>query len=222
VCYYSDFARGSQVEFYRPVILELLRRTDEQERERIFLQNLSQLTATTLTINALPSSVIPGSFRLIQDLRPEVSGDIVRLAAHVVARPLWHSKSAMHEWLVAFKSVSAELELTEPRMEWTRATRTARPSSLARVLIALYALGGSAVASSVAEEVSRRFGQIARVNNTRREAIRHPEYLSIDEENNKVLRLSNRGKLFIDAYMKASGDIGNGGLPPPAGKNPID
>ena len=55
---------------------------------------------------------------------------------------------------------------------------------MARAVVSLHYLGKESTANELAEEISRRFDTIARVNNTRREVIRNGrllEFVGSDE-----------------------------------------
>ena len=202
------FADAGHIDLYTLVSLDLLRRTDSSGRERTFLQGVQPFKDGCHTILCVPSSVVRGTYRLTQPI--VATRQLSRLHIGNVEIPvdLVPKKASTYAWLQAYRKICEDIELTDSRMEWTRPARAPKPPSLTRVLVALHELGGCAYATDLAEEVSRRFGQIARVNNTRREVHRHSELMHFQDDDRKIVSISDRGRLFVKTYMLAAGDVG--------------
>jgi len=204
-----EFLAGKQMPLHRLVIADLLRRTDRQGRERFFIRGLRVVQENhDDSINAVPSCIVRGAYLAAGhiDVRLSASGQ-VEIGSDTVDG-FANSQPSAYSWLIRYRDMVRNFELSYPSPAWYPAVRPPRPSTLERTLISLAGLGGKADANELAEEVSRRFETISRVNNTRREAIRHPDLLEYADEARKVVALSSLGQRYAEVYRKAGGDCG--------------
>ena len=202
------FADAGHIDLYTLVFLNLLRRTDSFGRERTFLESVNSFDDGSRTVICVPSSVVRGTYRHTELIVATRQHSRLRIGEVEVPVDLVSKREPTYNWLNEYRKICENIELTDTRMEWTRTVRAPKPSSLDRVLVALHKLGGRAYATDLAEEVSRRFGRIARVNNTRREVIRHADLMSFQGDDQKIVSISDRGQLYVKAYVSAAGDIG--------------
>lgn len=199
----------SEIRVYRLVVLDLLRAADSNGRERFYLQGLSFVTEDRGNVNAVPSSVVRGAFRRMKSLSVRLKGNTVQLGRETL--PLTSGQQGAFRWLDKYRAWAESVELNDPkRGEWIRTSRALSPSALDRALVALSGLGGEALASDLAEEIGRRFDTVVRVNNTRREVLGRDDLLQFFGANDKRVRLTERGKLYVAAYIEAGGERGRG------------
>ena len=204
---------NERISFFRLAVMNLLRQSDSSGRERFYLQSIALVANKPATILAIPSSVVPGAFRFTQLTKVQKSGHKVYLGKQQVAKPFRENKVAALAWLVEYQSACERIELSDKKMKWTRMLRPPRPTSLARALVSLHALDSCATADALAAEISRRYGTIARINNTRREVIHNKRFLDFDPDDDKVIHLTEDGKRYVKAYCAAGGDVGDNTAP---------
>jgi hypothetical protein len=198
-----------RVDLFRLAVITLRRDSDGRGRESFWLRSLSLLDKNTdLSIKALPSSVVRGAFCRIRSVTVSRAHLYVHLGEKRIAERFAETKSDSYRWLREYYRTCEEIELTQTAREWSASAKPPRASATARVVIAVESLGGVAPAARVAEEVSRRYQSIQRVNNTRREVIQNPRYLKFSGEYDKDIELKDLGKLYAKAYRQAGGDIG--------------
>lgn len=197
------------VDLFRLAVVTLRRDSDSHGREHFWLRSLSLLDQNTdLSVKTIPSSVVRGAFCKIRSVTVSRARAYVQLGDTRVQEPFKERKADSYRWLREYFRTCEEIELTQSAKEWSSSARPPRPSATARVVIAVESLGGVAPAARVAEEISRRFNTIQRVNNTRREVIHNPRYLRFSGEHDKDIALEELGKLYARAYRQAGGDVG--------------
>lgn len=114
-------------------------------------------------------------------------------------------------WLRGFARGCRDREVAAARHDgarWIQPPRPPKPSALARVLVALQALGGEAPVPDVVDAVNRFFETNVRTNNTRREVLLHQELFEFVDEERKVIRLTDGGQEYLQAYLRAGGQTG--------------
>jgi hypothetical protein len=202
------FLQAGTLQLYSLAVLSLIRRTDGQRYQRFFLRGLRLLQdGDRWDIDAVPSSLVRGAFRFVNGLQVANERSGVRFGAKQLP-PFRRERNAVYDWLREYRVESERVEVLDSRQEWLRAIRPPRPASAARAVVSLHYLGGESTANELAEEISRRFDTIARVNNTRREVIRNGRLLEFVGFDQKLVRLTEYGKAYFDAYLKAGGDTG--------------
>jgi hypothetical protein len=159
-------------------------------------------------ITALPSGVLEGAFIINLDFEIEYRED------STLATPLGPfygvtegTLAIAQRWLTEYRAACSEFEITSAvhQLSWLSPSKREEPSSLTRVLVVLLRLGGAAYATDVVAGINERFRTVVRVNNTRREVSSHPELLTYQDEDKKVIGLTDRGRAFVEAYVAAGG-----------------
>jgi hypothetical protein len=197
----------SSAPIHRLAVINLLRRSDLQGHQKFYLEGLWLVRpGQERHVLTIPSSLVRGAFRLIEPRQVAIQSDSFVFGRESLPqfRPI---KSRIYEWLRAYQEVAERIEVSDAREAWYPAPRP-RASSLARVVVSLEALGGKTFANEIAEEISRRFDTIVRINNTRREVRAHPRILEFLDEREKVVKLTAYGRQWAEAYRKAGGDAG--------------
>jgi hypothetical protein len=80
-----------------------------------------------------------------------------------------------------------------------------KTTAVGRALVALNELGGEAFVPDVVATINRLFNTTVRVNNTRREVIRHPDLLEFHPDDDSVMRWTAVGRSFYSVYVAAGG-----------------
>jgi hypothetical protein len=209
----ADVIKGDGSFLRQPCVFWLIRESKSNGTERFHLKQMEALNlGDKATVTALPSNVVDGAFvtdRSFEiELRPNATL-VTPLGAFtdVTARTL----DSARRWLSKYREACKEFELAASTRElnWLPPTKTPEPSSLVRVLLVLRSLsGGVALATDVVAGINERFKLVVRVNNTRREVGAHPDLLEFVGADNKVIRLTDRGRAFIDVYVAAGGATG--------------
>ena len=159
-------------------------------------------------ITALPSGVLAGAFIVGLNLKIAYKKD----ASLVTPMGTFESVTdgtldTARRWLAEYREACNEFELQQDptQLQWLPPSKKEKASSLHRVMIVLHELHGAALATDVVAGINDRFDTVVRVNNTRREALHHPELLHFADEAEKVLLLTDRGRAYIAAYIAAGG-----------------
>ncbi|MDB4942642.1 MAG: hypothetical protein JWP97_2176 [Labilithrix sp.] len=205
------FLETSRDFLFRPTLYTLVRSVDERGREVFHLRDVRAVRSKFEgTITALPSAIVPGAF--IFGLRFRLSSADGRTLQIGVLGPVDASSASVKEarsWLGDYRGQCLEYELSPShkpirRMKPPKHVATA----IGRVVVSLQDLGGSAPVTRLVTEINARYDTTLRVNNTRREALFHPDLLEFDDHDPRVVRLTDRGILYATAYRAAGGGVG--------------
>lgn len=212
-----EFLRNESDFLFKPALITLCREKDNiSGKEALYLQSMQLLdVGAEGEITAIPSSIVKGSYLIdlsIPVLRPDL--DVLALSiGNISGLSAPRKLSRAESWLRVYKDLCINLELVEGSNDdssWLAPATCPEPSSLVRVLVALAELGGRAPVKEITALIAERFDVVVRDNNTRREAIRHPDYLVFDAEDPKIISQTERGELYLRAYVNGGGDVGNG------------
>jgi hypothetical protein len=202
------FLEHGPLPIYKLAVLHLTRRSDVVGRERFYLRRMQLLRLTELqTVDAVPSSVVRGAFRRIEHRTVALQHDAV-LFGDTRLPPLYDERNSVGRWLATYRASCEQIELFDPRWEWIESVKRAI-SMTGRVLVSLSELGGELYANELAEEVTRRFERVMRVNNTRREVIQHSKLLKYTDDEKTIVGLTEYGQRYLDAYLAAGGERGS-------------
>lgn len=200
------FLTTGKVDLHRLARLRLLRRTDDSGNEKIYLLHIQEVKKDTrIRITAIPSSIIRGQYRISQFAANLDAKRHLHLGAFVVSLSFSSSREGSVAWLVSYYAACAELE-TSKELGWARVPKPPKVTTRAKVLWCLLNLGGSALAKDLAQEVTRRYGQVIRVNNTRREVIQSSNtgLMRFYGPENKYVELLEAGRYWIQAYVNVA------------------
>jgi len=201
--------KGDGVFLRRPCIFTLVRESTDHGTEQFHLRSMTVLKrGDNRLITALPSGVLAGAFIVGLNLKIAYKKD----ASLVTPMGTFESVTdgtldTARRWLAEYREACNEFELQQDptQLQWLPPSKKEKASSLHRVMIVLHELHGAALATDVVAGINDRFDTVVRVNNTRREALHHPELLHFADEAEKVLLLTDRGRAYIAAYIAAGG-----------------
>jgi hypothetical protein len=194
----------------RPCLISLVRQHIEGDKPKFFLQALHLLNAgEQAVVTALPSSVVEEAFMVGLNLTVTLSANADQIDGDLGQIAVANSGTleAARNFLEALSRASNNYELThtDPPSRWLHPSRPREAPSLARVIVVLQSLQGAALVDAVRIRVEKRFGKPVRRNNTRREALDHPDLLTFDAENPHLMRLTDRGAAYYRVYVAAGG-----------------
>lgn len=197
---------AGKVDFYTLTRLTVLRRVDEQGSEKTFLLRIEPVRpGSMMRITAIPSSVISGQYRFARLPTTCTERKLrLQLGNRRLETVFSSSKEGSDSWLKAYSETCFEIE-TARLLHWAKLSHSPpKPPVIAKVLWTLHELGGRATGRELAQAVTQRYGQVVRVNNTRREVIRHPLLMSFSGPDSKTIELSEAGRNWILGYAQVA------------------
>ena len=190
-------------------VFSIIRENRGDGTERFFLIEMRALGPDVVDeVTAMPSSVVPEAF--MTDLRLTVQSpnaetmDVSELGTFEEVPT--GTLATGQRFLKAYAERCKAFELAEHpfRVSWLP-PHDPKTTAVGRALVALNELGGEAFVPDVVATINRLFNTTVRVNNTRREVIRHPDLLEFHPDDDSVMRLTAQGRSFYSAYVAAGG-----------------
>jgi hypothetical protein len=205
----AEATRGAAF-FRKPFVLSLVREIQDEIADYFLaeMQMIGPGFADHLT--AIPSSVLEGAVMTGMNLAirwPDGAAELSIDGLGTYEDAGSGTLERLNRFLATYSRNCADYELLGPHpvvISWLPPPAPVT-TAVGRVLVALAKFDGRAPVSDVAATISGYYGKVVRVNNTRREVLRHPDLLEFDPDDNKVMRWTERGRSFHAVYVAAGG-----------------